>query len=202
LLLVRSEALAYRLWAAQIARGARTDLVVIPEPLLERGNVAALLLRQEPALSPLVREMALSGAPTEFSLSSLSDARPLFVEIDESWPKRLRDHLGPRPFFPRFSAHPLGRSDRAQSLKESDDGWQRALAVATRPAARDAATLAVMQSELRDRALLLVDDGDRDAAELAVQALLSIDPHDTVAATLTARLTASRDRTPASITLH
>jgi len=202
LLLVRSEALAYRLWAAQIARGARTDLVVIPEPLLERGNVTALLLRQEPALASLVREMALSGAPTEFSLSSLSDARPLFVEIDAAWPKRLRDHLGPRPFFPRFSAHPLGRSDRAQTLKESDDGWQRALGVATRPAARDAATLAVMQSELRDRAQLLVDDGDRDAAELAVQALFGIDPHDNVAATLTARLTAARDRTPASVTLR
>ena len=57
LLLVRSEALAYRLWAAQIARGARTDLVVIPEPLLERGNVAQLLLRQEPALAPLIRQV-------------------------------------------------------------------------------------------------------------------------------------------------
>ena len=198
LLVVRSEALAYRLWAAQIARGARTDLVVIPEPLLERGNVASLLLRQEPALAPLVREMALSGAPTEFSLSSLSDARPLFVEIDPRWPKRLRDHLAPRAFFLRFSAHPLGRSDRAQSLKENDDGWQRALAVATRPGARDAATLAVMQSELRDRAQLLVDAGDREAAELAVKSLVTIDPHDTVAATLTSLLTAARDRTSAS----
>jgi hypothetical protein len=198
LLLVRSEALAYRLWAAQIARGARTDLVVIPEPLLERGNVASLLLRQEPALAPLVREMALSGAPTEFSLSSLSDARPLFVEVDPRWPKRLRDHLAPRAFFLRFSAHPLGRSDRAQSLKENDDGWQRALAVATRQGARDAATLAVMQSELRDRAQLLVDAGDREAAELAVKSLVAIDPGDTVAATLTSLLTAARDRTPAS----
>ncbi len=198
LLLVRSEALAYRLWAAQIARGARTDLVVIPEPLLERGNVATLLLRQEPALAPLVREMALSGTPTEFSLSSLSDARPLFVEIDPSWAKRLREHLGPRAFFPRFSAHPLGRSDRAQSLKEGDDGWQRALAVANKPADRDAATLAVMQSELRDRAQLLVDAGDRDAAELAVQALRGIDPHDGVAAELGSRLLASRERTPVS----
>jgi hypothetical protein len=202
LLLVRSEALAYRLWAAQIARGARTDLVVIPEPLLERGNVASLLLRQEPALAPLIREMALSGAPTEFSLSSLSDARPLFVEIDSRWPKRLLDHLGPRAFFPRFSAHPLGRSDRAQSLKEGEEGWQRALLVANRPGARDAATLAVMQSELRDRAQLLVDAGDHDAAELAVQSLFTIDAHDVVAATLNARLTAARDRTPASALTH
>jgi len=198
LLLVRSEALAYRLWAAQIARGARTDLVVIPQPLLERGNVAQLLLRQEPSLAPLVREVALAGEPTEFSLSSLSDTRPLFVEIDPSWPKRLRDHLAPRPFFPRFSAHPLGRSDRAQSLRENEEAWQRALGGATRPGARDTATLAVMQGELRDRAQLLVDAGDREAARSAVDSLLGIDPHDVVAATLSAHLTAAADRTPAS----
>jgi hypothetical protein len=198
LLLVRSEALAYRLWAAQIARGARTDLVIIPEPLLERGNVAQLLLRREPALAPLVREMALTGAPTEFALSSLSDARPLFVEIDSRWSQRLRDHLAPRAFFPRFSAHPLGRSDRAQSLKEGADAWQRTLAVAARSGARDAATLVVMQSELRDRAQLLVDVGDRDAAQVAVQSLFGIDPGDAVAAELSARLIAQNDRSPAS----
>jgi hypothetical protein len=196
LLLVRSEALAYRLWAAQIARGARTDLVVIPEPLLERGNVAQLLLRQEPELAPLVREMALSGQPSEFALSTLSDARPLFVEIDPRWSKRLRDHLGPRAFFPRFSAHPLGRSDRAESLKEGADGWQRALKVATKSGARDAATLAVMQGELRDRAQLLMDAGDRDAVSSAVQALAQIDPRDPIAAALAARLTAAADRAP------
>jgi hypothetical protein len=198
LLLVRSEALAYRLWAAQIARGARTDLVIIPEPLLERGNVAQLLLRREPALAPLVREMALSGAPTEYALSSLSDARPLFVEIDSRWSKRLRDHLAPRAFFPRFSAHPLGRSDRAQSLREGDDAWQRTLAVATRVGARDPATLAVMQSELRERAQLLVDAGDREAAQAAVKSLFGIDAGDAVAAALSARLIAQNDRTPAS----
>ncbi|HEY6080545.1 MAG TPA: hypothetical protein VIW29_17145 [Polyangiaceae bacterium] len=198
LLLVRSEALAYRLWAAQIARGARTDLVVIPEPLLERGNVAALLLAKEPALAPLVREMALSGAATEFSLSTLSDARPLFAELDSRWSKRLRDHLAPRAFFPRFSSHPLGRSDRAQSLRESDAGWQRALAVANRPTARDAATLAVLQSELRDRARLLVDVGDHEAAQATVLSLFSIDAHDPIAADLTSRLTVARDRTAAS----
>jgi hypothetical protein len=202
LVLVRSEALAYRLWAAQIARGARTDLVVIPQPLLERGNVATLLLRQEPALAPLIREMALAGEPSEFSLSSLSDARPLFVEIDGRWSKRLTSHVGPRAFFSRFAAHPLGRSDRAESLKDGAEGWQRALASAQKPAARDAATLAVMQSELRDRAALLADAGDHEAAEAAVQALLGIDAGDKVAATLSSRLIAAKDRTPATTTLR
>jgi hypothetical protein len=55
-----------------------------------------------------------------------------------------------------------------------------------------------MQSELRDRAQLLVDVGDRDAAEVAVQALRNIDTRDPVAAELGARLLAARDRTPAS----
>ena len=38
----------------------------------------------------------------------------------------------------------------------------------------------------------------REAAEQAVQSLLAIDTHDTVAATLSSHLTAARDRTPAS----
>jgi hypothetical protein len=59
-----------------------------------------------------------------------------------------------------------------------------------------------MQSELRDRAQVLVDAGDHDAAELAVQALFKIDTHDSVAAELTSRLTAARDRTPASTLLR
>lgn len=199
LVLVRSEALAYRLWAAQIARGARTDLVVIPEPLLERGNVASQLLQKEPALAPLVREMALSGAPTEYSLSTLSDARPLFVEMDPRWHRRLRQHLAPRAFFPQFSGHPLARSDRAASLKQGSEGWARALASATQPGARDAATLAVMQAELRDRAQLLFEMHDLDATDTAVQALVAIDPNDAVAASLRARLSAARDRKTASV---
>ncbi len=199
LLLVRSEALAYRLWAAQIARGTRGDLVVIPEPLLERGNVAALLLEQEPALAPLVREMALSGAPSEYALSSLSDARPLYVEIDSRWDKRLRQHLAPRAFFPRFAAHPLGRSDRAESLKEGAAGFQRALAVATRPNGRDPATLAVMQAELRDRARLLLEAGDLDAAQAVVTALRAIDESDAVAAEIGGRVTAAGERSRAAL---
>jgi hypothetical protein len=55
-----------------------------------------------------------------------------------------------------------------------------------------------MQSELRDRAQLLVDAGDREAAAVAVQSLVAIDSRDAVAATLTARLTALADRSPAS----
>ena len=55
-----------------------------------------------------------------------------------------------------------------------------------------------MQAELRDRAQLLVDAGDREAAEREVAALFTIDAHDSVAATLTARLSAARDHTPTS----
>ncbi|HET7538770.1 MAG TPA: hypothetical protein VFK05_02830, partial [Polyangiaceae bacterium] len=53
LLLLRSEALAWRLLSARIVRGQRPDIVVVPMPLLERGNVRARLLKAEPALAPL-----------------------------------------------------------------------------------------------------------------------------------------------------
>jgi hypothetical protein len=193
LLLVRSEALAYRLWAAQLACGTRSDVVVIPEPLLERGNVRAKLLRTEPALAPLMREMALNGAPSEFALSSLADARPLFVEFDSRWGKRLRDHLAPRAFFPRFAAHPLGRSDRKSSLEGSEEGLQRVLTAARQPPA-DAATLAVLQGELASRAELLLEFGDFEAAESVLASLHALAPQSTLTGELQARLIAARDR--------
>jgi uncharacterized protein HemY len=85
-----------------------------------------------------------------------------------------------------------------QSLKESDAGWQRALAMAKKPAAHDAATLTVLQSELRARAQLLTDAGDYEAALATVKTLLGIEPNDPVAAEINARLIAASDRVPAS----
>jgi hypothetical protein len=78
-ILVRSPALAFRLWAARLTRGERPDVVVIPVPLLDRGNVASSLLAEERALEPLLRSFALTGAPNEFALSKAADVRPLHV---------------------------------------------------------------------------------------------------------------------------
>ena len=45
LVLVRSEAIAWRFWAARVVRGERPDVVVVPVHLLGRGSVARRLIR-------------------------------------------------------------------------------------------------------------------------------------------------------------
>jgi hypothetical protein len=162
-LLVRSEPVAWRLWAAAIARGERPDVVVVPLSLLDRGSIAAHLLQAEPALAPLIREVAISGAPSEFALSTLADARPLYVEFDSAWDNRLMDHLLPHPFWMRFEPHAVGRSDREATLHTARDAFRRVLAVADSPDGRDRGTLAMLSARAREQAALLAALGDRDA---------------------------------------
>lgn len=188
LLLVRSEAVAWRLWAARHVRGERPDVVVVPVPLLSRGSVAASLLREEPALAPLVRDLVISGRPSEYALSTLADARPLFVELDPEWDRRLVHHLIPRPLWLGFAPHALGRSDRTAALERGHRSFSRVLAVARTPDYRDAATLSVLTARAREQAVVLASLGDRDSVADLLLGLRDIDPGDPIAAELEARL--------------
>jgi hypothetical protein len=190
LLLVRSEAYAYRLWAAADARGERPDLTVVPLPLLERGNVRAKLLGETPELAPLIREMAVSGRPSEFAMSSLADARTLLVEFDPTWDPRLREHLLLRAFWMQFTAHPLARSDRKASLQRGNQGFSRVLEATSQPGFRDAATRAVLSATLRERAIVLASLGDREVAAGVAEALAKLDPTDPLPRELKVRLNA------------
>ncbi|HYO92955.1 MAG TPA: hypothetical protein VER33_00520, partial [Polyangiaceae bacterium] len=109
-LLVRSEATLFRFLAARATSGSRPDVLMVPLDLLARGGVRSQLLARENGLLPLLREVLLSGRPSEYSLSALADARPAYVELDPEWDARLRVHLVPQPFFIEFAAHPLARS--------------------------------------------------------------------------------------------
>ncbi len=110
--LVHSPALSWRLWAAQMLRGERPDVIVIAAPLLKRGRVMAHLVPTEPNVTPLLRDFALRGRASEFGLSVLADARPLRVELDRNWQPELLGHLAVDGAWLRFAAEPLGRSDR------------------------------------------------------------------------------------------
>jgi hypothetical protein len=161
LLLLRSEALAWRLLASRIVRGQRPDIVVVPMPLLERGNVRARLLDTEPALGPLVREIALSGRPSEYALSMLADARPVFVEFDPKFDHAELEHLIPQAFFMRFAPEPLGRSDRVLGLLQSQADFRAVIAGTERDGVRDAATRSVLMAETRGQALVAAALNDR-----------------------------------------
>jgi len=177
IVLVRSPAIAFRLWAARAARGERPDLVVVPLGLVGRGTVAATLVREEPAVAPLIRDVAITGKASEYSLAALADARPLYVELDPSWDKRLLEHLLPTPLWLAFTAHTLGRSDRNAALSEEDGrrALRRILGVARQPE-RDTATLSVLGARAKEQAVVLAALGDRDSARHALSALERIEP--------------------------
>ncbi|MEP7050092.1 MAG: hypothetical protein ABJB12_07055 [Pseudomonadota bacterium] len=187
LLLLRSEAVAWRLLAARIVRGQRPDIVVVPMPLLERGNVRARLLTTEAALAPLIREVALSGRPSEYAMSTLADARPLFVEFDPQFDHAELEHLIPQPFFMRFAAEPLGRSDRVAGLLSGLDEFQSVVAETEHDGARDDATRSVLLAETRGQALVAAALNDRANLEVALATVHRLDEHDTLARDLAAQ---------------
>lgn len=197
LLLARSEAIAWRLWSAQLVRGERPDVVVVPTTLLERGALRRRLLAAEPALAPLLRDIALGGRPSEFALSTLADARPLFVELDSSWDERLSDHIVPQSFWLRFRANPVGRSDRTLALARAGTRFDRVIQ-AVLPgeyAEATAATRAVVVAGLRQRALFLTARKDRDTALETAAALERLAPKDEVAERVRRELSHDKSRT-------
>jgi hypothetical protein len=183
LLLARSEAIAWRLWSAQLVRGERPDIVVVPTTLLERGALRRRLLAAEPALAPLLRDIALGGKPSEYALTTLADARPLFVELDASWDERLSDHIVPQSFWLRFRANPVGRSDRNVALARAGTRFDRVVS-AVLPGddpEPTAATRAVVIASLRQRALFLAARHDRETALETATVLERLAPKDAVA---------------------
>ncbi len=184
ILLARSEALAWRRWSAQLLRGERPDALVVPATLLERGALRRRLLGAEPALAPLLRDMALGGKPSEYALATLADARPLFVELDPSWDERLNEHLVPESFWLRFRANPVGRSDRTAALVHTGRRFERVLDVCapSDAAGGSRATREVVVTDLRQRALFLLARRDRETALDTASSLERLSPRDEVAA--------------------
>jgi hypothetical protein len=182
LFFARSPALAWRLWAAQLTRGARPDVVVVPATMLERGALRRRLLDAEPALAPLLRDIALSGKAGEYALSTLADARPLFVELDSSWDDPLNDHIVPQSFWLRFRPTPQGRSDRNLAVARAGTRFDRVVAAVLPGDGQpgDAATRAVVVESLKQRATFLAARHDHDTTVETLDRLERLAPGDEV----------------------
>jgi hypothetical protein len=196
--LVRSEAIYFRLLASQVLRDSRPDVLLVPLELLERGGVRAELLAREQGLVPLVREMLLSGRPSEFALSALADTRPTYVELDPSWNARLNSHLVPQLFFTAFAAQPLARSDRQKESTRSARAFSQLVSQVSQASDGDPATRSVLADELAQRALVLAALGDREPASHAVADLLRLDSRSEVARSLRQRLDKGKGRVDVS----
>lgn len=193
-LLVRSPAVAWRLWAARVVRGERPDILVVPTGMLDKGSVAKELLGREPALSPLLRDVAVSGVPGEFALSSLADERPLYVELDPRWDTRLVDHLIPEPMWLAFAPTALGRSDRGASLERGREAFSEVLEIAKNPQGRDEATLAMLEVRAKEQVLALAALNDKQSVASLVGDLKQIDPTDPLVERMEKQLETHRRR--------
>lgn len=176
--LVRSPAIAWRLWASRLLRGARPDVVLIPIPLLNRGHVARNLIAEERELEPLLRDFALTGEPSEFALSKVADVRPLHVEFDAAWSKRQSSHLRIDGLWLSYAPQPLGPSDRKQGAAASLVSQRRVLTAINETLVPDAPTSSVLAATLRAHGNVLITLGDNEGADLVMERLGELSARD------------------------
>jgi hypothetical protein len=172
--LARSPALAWRLLAARVLRGERPDMVIVPLPLLHRGSVLDDVLEHGRELEPLVRSYTLTGEPSEYALSKLADERPLHVEMDRTWSRRLLSHLAPDGLWLEYLAEPQGQSDRKLAWKLSLPSLDRVLAETTRTPVGDVATALVVTTTAREHAAVLGQLGEREGAHALLDRIASL----------------------------
>ncbi len=193
MVLARSEPTAWRLRAATLVRGERPDVIVVPLARAQRPAVARRLLAREPALAGLLRDLAVRGRPGEYALSTLADARPLYVEVDPRWDPRLFSHLTPGMTWPRFAPHALGRSDRSAGLEAVLPSLTRVLAAVGEEGRRGrTSTGAVVVRRIREQAAVLLLLGDHEAARRLLDLLGAEPATDPLAAAVAARASGRR----------
>ncbi len=173
--LLPSARLLLRARAAAATGALRPDVIVLGTSGMN-ARATRRVVSREPLVAPLVRDLALYGAPEEFSLSQLSSARPVLVAFDPRWDKRFARHLLPEGAFDRYFVEPRGASERVKTLAAStlDDAAMHALA--ENPPLRDAT-----HDVLRARALAANATGEREYAAAATAELRRLAPADPLA---------------------
>jgi hypothetical protein len=181
-----------RIWrrasAARATGSLRGDIAVVPT--FAHGSLAARFLSRDAELVPLWRDLALSGAPSEESLSALAAARPLLTTFDAAWGKALGKHLVPSGLFDRFEPEPRGTSDRRKALEAFLPKRERL----ARAVVRDLELADAAAFLLRQRVLDMASSGDRDLVGGAVADLDAFAPGDMTGAQVVAHLVSGRLR--------
>lgn len=165
LVLVRSPALGKRLLAAQ-ATGSRPDVLVVPEEDLAKPGAIHAWLAREPRLELFVRDASLGHGASEHALAELLVVRPVYVEPNGSWQRRLLEHVAPDMPLARVSPHALTRTERLAAVQLGKQRLDRIRVAATNDLVSDQATL-----DLLDRVRTTTEDvisklGDDSAREL------------------------------------
>jgi hypothetical protein len=191
-LLVRSRAAAHRLWTARAIDGMRPDVLAVPVPILGDTRVTLALLRAEPALQQIMRDVSLDGRPGEEALTILADARPVLLELDPRWDRRVVSHLVADHFWLGFAPEPLGPSDRRAAFADLRSRFARVLAASTIDERIDPITAAVLRARVTDAVAEAAFLGDRDEAVALLEQLGKVASGDRIVTELTQRLAATK----------
>jgi hypothetical protein len=179
LLLVQTPALAQRLLASRVLAGTRPDVVIVPEPFITTGSIGRELSRNEPSLAPLLRQLYVNGSGDEYSLSRLADERPVLVELDRAWDRRVLEHLRPAGLWFDFSAPALGPSERRVAAARVRAAVRRSIELSGGKAALDGGTRRALADALGAQALALATL-DRAAAHGLLSAARRLDRNSPV----------------------
>ena len=160
LVLTQSPAWGRRLLAAQ-AQGERPDVLIVPFDDITRSGAISDWLKREPALNLLMRDLSLSETPSERAIARLIDTRPVFLEVDPTWDRRLLEHVRPTVPLASLSSHALGRSERLAAIETLAAPQTRITEAYQRGLTPDAATADVLNNSFDSlkKTLKVVHDG-------------------------------------------
>ncbi len=164
LVITQSPAWGKRLLAAQ-AQGERPDVLIVPLSDLTRAQTLSDWLKREPTLELLLRDLAVSERPSERAITRLVDERPVFIEANSDWDRRLLEHVLPSLPLAAFSSPALGRSDRLAAVQTVAAPVQRIEKSIAEGLMPDAATEKILRKGIQTTAVMLEEIGDNGAAE-------------------------------------
>jgi len=142
----------------------------------------------EPALSLLLRDVAMDGTPGELAISRLADSRPLYGEMDPSWNAKIAAHLAPDGLWLRVHAQPQGLSDRKLAIAATIKPFEQ-LAAAVRVGDEiDRASEAMLLAVVRQQTVAMALAGDKKATRELLLRISGFTENDLFVRDMTQRL--------------
>lgn len=189
LIVVEDPRVEARLAAASLAGELPAALQIVPLDDIGGPSVRAALART-PALVPLVRDVTLTGLPTEVALSNLAGEHPVYLVYSSRWERALARHLVPAGALDRFEPEPRGVADRKRGVELAEVALAPIISVGREADARllGASTAALLAARAEGFAAI----HDRDLGARTVATMQALAAGEVRIASLEARFRAGK----------